>query len=171
MAGKALVETFVRNVGVSFPVGIDDTGWVGKSYGVQSFPTTVVIGADGRIKLYQVGAIVNADVGLAPQVDAQIELVRTAQGTTREAYLAALQSERYPVPAARRSEGPALVGRAHAIASSMDCPCGCSDNLEKCGCNTARKAKTKLAALPLEGRDDADVKEELNREFCMKGMD
>ncbi len=167
---RELVEAFVRDVPVSFPVGIDETGWVKKSYGVESFPTTIVIGADGHIVLYQTGAILNADVGLAPQVDAQLELIRIGQATTKDAYLAGLKSERYPPAAVHRTGGPVLGGRARDIASSMDCPCGCSDNLQSCGCSTARKAETKLAALPLEGRKDADVKEELNREFCMKGM-
>jgi thiol-disulfide isomerase/thioredoxin len=168
---RELVEAFVRDVPVSFPVGIDGSGEVGKSYGVDSFPTTVVIGADGRIQLYQAGVILNADVALAPLVDMQLEMVRTGEGTSRDAYVAALKSEPSPTPAPSRRGETRLFGRAREIASSMDCPCGCSDNLEKCGCNTARKAKAKLAALPLEGRKDADVKEELNREFCMKGMD
>ena len=168
---KELVEKFLREVAVAFPVGIDSTGDLQKSYGVQSYPTTVVIGADGRIQLYQLGAILNADVALAAIVDTHMTQIQQGRGISKENYLIAVQGETYPQgPVPSPSDLPKMSPRALQIASSMDCPCGCSDRLEACECNTARKAKAKLATLSLEGREDADVKEELNREFCMKGM-
>jgi thiol-disulfide isomerase/thioredoxin len=164
-----LVQAFLRDVPVGFPVGIDGSGELQKSYGVDAYPTTIVIGADGRIQLYQSSAILNADVAFGSVVDANLELIRRAEGTSKDAYLAALKSERYPAPPQKPDETK-LSPRAQEIAAGMDCPCGCSDNLQKCGCSTARKAKARLASLPLDGRKDADVKQELNREFCMKGM-
>lgn len=168
---QELVEKFLREVAVAFPVGIDTTGDLQKSFGVESYPTTVVIGADGRIQLYQLGAILNADVALAAIVDAHVTQIQQGRGISKENYLVAAQSESYP-GGAEPSPGdvPKMSARALQIASTMDCPCGCSDLLQACECNTARKAKAKLKTLSLEGREDADVKEELNREFCMKGM-
>lgn len=165
---RELVETFLRTVAVAFPVGIDASGELQRSFGVDSYPTTVVIGADGRIQLYQSGAIMNADVALAATVEAGVRQIRMGQGVSRAAYLTALQGESYPQP--RATEGPTLSPHALQIAGSMSCPCGCSDTLQACTCNTARKAKAKLASMSLDGRDDAEVKTELNREFCMKGM-
>ena len=165
---RELVEAFLRTVAVAFPVGIDASGELLKSFGVDSYPTTVVIGADGRLQLYQSGAIMNADVALAAIIDASIGQIRLGQGVSKDAYLIALQGESYPRP--RAPDGPTLNAHARQIASSMPCPCGCSDTLQACSCGTARKAKAKLGAMSLEGRDDAEVKTELNREFCMKGM-
>jgi thiol-disulfide isomerase/thioredoxin len=166
---RDLVLAFVHDLPVPFPVGIDASGDLQKSFGVDSYPTTIVIGADGRIQLYQAGAIMNADVALASVVDASLGQISAQQGVSRDAYLAALATERHPTPLPNAG-APTLGVRAQQIATSMDCPCGCSDTLQKCTCSTARKAKVKLASLSLEGRHDADVKEELNREFCMKGM-
>jgi thiol-disulfide isomerase/thioredoxin len=165
---RDLVLAFVRDLPVPFPVGIDASGDLQKGFGVDSYPTTIVIGSDGRIQLYQAGAIMNADVALASLVDANLRQIQGQKGVSKDAYLASLKSERYPTPPA---SAPTLGSRAQQIAESMDCPCGCSDTLRKCSCSTARKAKARLASLPLEGRHDADVKQELNREFCMKGME
>jgi thiol-disulfide isomerase/thioredoxin len=167
---RDLVLAFVRDLPVPFPVGIDASGDLQKSFGVDSYPTTIVIGADGRIQLYQAGAILNADVALASAVDKSLALVQGRAGVSKDAYLAALKAERPKAPPPKPGE-PTLEARAQQIAATMDCPCGCSDTLAKCTCSTARKAKAKLASLPLEGRHDADVKQELNREFCMKGME
>ncbi len=165
-----LVKGFVRDVPVGFPVGIDASGDLQKSFGVSSYPTTILVGSDGRIQLYQTGAIVNADVAFASFIDTNLEQLRRGQGISKDAYLAALKSERRPTPA-RANEGPRLSPRAERIANGMDCMCGCSDTLRHCACNTSRKAKAKLASLDLDKRSDADVMRELNREFCMKGME
>lgn len=165
-----LVKAFLRDLPVPFPVGIDASGELQKSFGVEAYPTTIAIGSDGRIQLYQSGAILNADVALGALVDSSVEQIRHGGGIPRDAYREALKAERYPTPAPRRDQ-PRLGERARRIAGAMDCPCGCSDTLLKCACSTARKAKAKLASLSLEGRHDADVMEELNREFCMKGME
>jgi hypothetical protein len=52
----------------------------------------------------------------------------------------------------------------------MDCPCGCSDKVAKCGCKTSKNIKARLGAMKLEQRTDVDVVRELNSEFCMAGM-
>ena len=147
-----LVRAFVRDLPVPFPVGIDASGELQKSFGVESYPTTILIGFDGRVQIYQPGAIMNADVALAAVTDTNLEQLRRGRGVAKVAYLDALKTERFPTPPPSRTEGPALSGRAQQIASGMDCPCGCSDTLKKCSCNTARKVKARLASLPLDGR-------------------
>ena len=59
---RSVVEEFIGKYGVTFPVGIDTSNEIQRSYGVRSFPTTVLIGLDGSIQLYELGAISNADI-------------------------------------------------------------------------------------------------------------
>ncbi len=44
------VESFLNNLGVSFPVAIDKTKSVMTAYNVQPLPTTVLISPDGTVK-------------------------------------------------------------------------------------------------------------------------
>jgi cytochrome c biogenesis protein CcmG, thiol:disulfide interchange protein DsbE len=170
-----LVRGFIAQMKTTFPIVIDEDGSVLKQYGVDSFPTTVVIGAQGQIVLYEVGMIANADVSLRDIVAREHRSIASGQGVSSEAYRTALlrQQQRTPTPASRPASAatPALSGRAAAIAAAMPCPCGCDDqNVAACTCRTARAIKTRLAAGGLDGKTDAAVMEALNREFCMKGM-
>ena len=160
-----VVEAFVAETRVTFPVGIDGAGDVLRLYDVDSFPTTVVIGADGRVTLYEVGAITNADVALGPAVLPGLTEIREGRGIARDAYLALLASEAGPTAAA-----PPLMGRGRRIAEAMPCPCGCTDQVIACRCRTATAIKTRLAQGGYDDKTDTEVMEELNREFCMKGM-
>jgi peroxiredoxin len=162
----ALVDDFVRELALTFPVAVDETGDVLKAYGVSSFPTTVVIGADGRVKLRETGAIMNADVALDPVVRPELEPATAGRGITKDAYLAALKA----APPPKVDGAPALDARAQNIASAMPCPCGCSDRVAQCGCQTAKGIKARLARGGFANRTDAEVMQEINREFCMKGM-
>jgi thiol-disulfide isomerase/thioredoxin len=160
-----VVEPFVASMKLTFPVGIDGAGDVSKLYGVGGFPTTVVIGVDGRVKLYESGAIANADVAFGPIVTPELAARSEGRATTRDAYLAAL------AVAGNDQDGPApLMGRGRRIAEAMPCPCGCSDKVMACSCSTANGIKARLAAGVPDAKSDAEVMEELNREFCMKGM-
>lgn len=62
------VSRFAKTHGIVVPVGADLTGTVMRAYEVRTFPTVVVIGADGRTRLYHEGPVVNADVVLDPVV-------------------------------------------------------------------------------------------------------
>lgn len=160
-----VVEPFIAEMKLTFPVGIDASGDVLKLYGIRSFPTTVVIGADGKVKLYETGAILNADVGLRPIVDPEIAAVGGGRGITKDAYIAALAQE-----PSEAGEAKPLEGRGRTIAEAMPCPCGCTDKVMACRCSTASGIKARLAQGGYEGKTDAEVMQELNREFCMKGM-
>lgn len=163
---RALVEQFVTDVGVSFPVGIDGGGEILKAYDVDAYPTTVVIGAAGRVQLYEAGAISNADITLGAIVEGEARSIANGHGITRDGYLAALAA----APAAPVRPGPALDARAARIIAAMPCPCGCDDQVEACECRTAKGIKAKLAAGGFGDKTDAEIMEALNAEFCMKGM-
>lgn len=55
--GKRDVDAFLQEVPVSFPILLDETGTVEKTYRVVALPTTYVIGPDGIITAKQVGPV------------------------------------------------------------------------------------------------------------------
>ena len=162
---SSLVKTFADDLRLTFPIGVDATGDLMKQYQVTSFPTTIVIGADGKVKLREVGAILNAEVALDSILKPEIESIRLGQGIEKAAYVAALAEQ----PKTEKLGGT-LEGRAARIAEVMPCPCGCTDKVAACGCQTSKGIKARLAEGRFEQRTDAEVMEELNKEFCMKGM-
>lgn len=166
------VERFVTQLGLRFPVGVDATGVLLRKYGVTTYPTTVVIGADGRITLYQVGAIHNADVAFAstvPQEWATLAAGRNTRNDTTDAPANDARRSGFTPPDAAGVGG--LTGRARAIAEAMPCPCGCDDlRVAACSCQTAKAIKAKLRAGVDATLSDGKVMEQLNKEFCMKGM-
>jgi len=142
---------------------------VAERFGVSGYPTTVVIGAEGRVVLYEAGAILNADVSLEGLVKRELERIRSGEGTSREDYIAGL-ADQPPFPGTEELETePKLEGRALHIAEIMTCPCGCSDKVAECGCDTANRITTALLAMDLTDRDDADVIRELDARFCVGG--
>lgn len=170
-----LVDAFVRDLALTFDVGIDASGEVMRKYGVSSFPTTVIIGADGRVKLYQTGAISNGDVAFTPLVTPELTVLAEGRGASRQAYLDALEKEPDRPSAAAgedkdAADAASLTGRALSIAQAMPCPCGCSDRVIACNCKTAKGIRARLGE-PLDPQaTDRQIMERLNEEFCMKGM-
>lgn len=57
-----LVDRFSDILNLTLPTGIDESGMVARAYEVGKFPTTVVIGADGRVQLYQPDETPNPEV-------------------------------------------------------------------------------------------------------------
>jgi peroxiredoxin len=53
--GKAVVEPFVRNGKLTFPVLLDPDGQIGMRYGVTGFPETFVIDRNGRVVSHTLG--------------------------------------------------------------------------------------------------------------------
>jgi peroxiredoxin len=163
-----VVKEFARSLSLTFPIGVDGAGDIGEQYDVQAFPTTVVIGADGRVKQYETGAIANADVALGSVVDAQVADLRAGRGITMAAYKEALAAD--ATRGDRHNEDAPLTGRAKRIADAMPCPCGCSDKVTGCGCSTSKGIKVRLAKGGYDDKTDVEVMQELNKEFCMKSM-
>jgi thiol-disulfide isomerase/thioredoxin len=167
---RNLVEGLVKELRVGFPVAVDESGAVGRAFGVTAYPTTVVVGADGRVAHYESGAISNADVALGRLVGPQLEAIAAGRGISREAYLDAWSKEKdKPAASTGQAEKP-LTGQARRIAEAMTCPCGCVDKVVACTCNTSKQIKQRLAAGGYEAKSDDEVIRELNREFCGKGM-
>jgi thiol-disulfide isomerase/thioredoxin len=168
---RALVEKFLSEFHVTSPAGIDSGRSLQRKFGVRAFPTSVLVGADGRILLYETTAILNADVALRPLVASQLEVIRSGRGVSRETYKAAAQGENYrDIATSGRASGIVLTGRAKSIAERMGCLCGCSNKLEACACQTATGMKKRLKKENLEGKTDDEIAKELGKEFCMKGM-
>jgi peroxiredoxin len=65
-----LVDRFIRTESIRLPTGIDDPGTITRAYEVASFPTTVVVGIDGRVRLYQPTEIPNPEIALDAVLDA-----------------------------------------------------------------------------------------------------
>ena len=161
------VESFVAGLGLTIPVGIDGDGTLQKLFDVNSYPTTIVIGADGRVKLYETGGISNADVSFGAIVAPELASIRDGRGATTEQYRAALAAE---PPRETGSGSVPLEGRARQIAEAMPCPCGCSDTVAACACSVSKAIKARLAKGDFGTKTDVEVMQELNREFCMKPM-
>jgi thiol-disulfide isomerase/thioredoxin len=169
--GRPLVEKFVKEVGVTFPIAIDD-GEVAHSYGVKSYPTTVMIGADGRIKIYETGAIANAAVVFGGSFQQELEAARKGRGISRENYLVSLRQEDFGAMNRPRQHAQGrLEGRARGLAEKMACVCGCDIKLMECTCSNGRGMKKRLGELASTSESDVAIMEAVNKEFCMKGMD
>src|SRR5579863_8683383 len=158
---EALVRPFLRDNSVSYPVGLDPEDALKDTFGVQSFPTSILIGRDGRIELYETGAILNADVALGPAFGA----ARAAPAVTVADWHAAL-AKAPPLPNWVDRGAVRLTGRSKEIAAQMGCPCGCTDTVVHCDCQTSANIKKRLASMSLAGKSDAEVMTELNRLYC-----
>jgi thiol-disulfide isomerase/thioredoxin len=161
-----LVAKFRSDMKLTFPIVIAPQDVVA-DFGVDSFPTTMVIGPDGTVRLFELTGIANADVTLEPVVAVALQEMSKGKTITADQFLARSNSETRPVVRTEAS-GPKLTGRALQIASTTDCVCGCKDKLTVCKCNTATKMKERLAKGDFGTKSDAEIKTALNAEFCMK---
>lgn len=66
-----VVRRFAKQHALTLPMGVDGSGDVMRAYDVRTFPTTVVVGEDGRARLFHEGPVANADVVLDPVVGGQ----------------------------------------------------------------------------------------------------
>lgn len=173
---ESSVRDFVRDYGVTYPVAIDRRGSLQKAFSVRAFPTTVFIGADGIVHIYEVGQIRNADNAFDALQSAGVEAIRAGTGITKEAFLARTAAKGNEAQAATAqavaekddADGPALSGRARTIAEKMICPCGCTHTVMECTCKTAKDIKDALRKRDCSTMSDEDAIKTLNREFCMK---
>lgn len=173
---EGTLRDFVRDYAMTYPVAGDRGGKLQRLFSVRAFPTTIFIGADGVVHIYEVGQIRNADVAFDNLLNANIGMIKAGTGITREAFLAlraqkgneaqaaagqAAQEENVP-------DEPALTGRAKTIAEKMNCPCGCAHTLTECTCKTAKDIRGQLRTRDFSNQSDEEVIKSLNREFCMK---
>ena len=168
------VEQFLNDLKVDFPAGIDE-GNIQKQYGVTAFPTTVLIGVDGKVQFYETGGLVNAEVAF----DALLRQNRDLQAAGKVISTAdyRLLAQKQPALLLRKTQAaPApqeeykLDPRGKRIVARMDCPCGCEKKVQACTCNTSTKIKKALASEDFKDQSDDAVVKSLNKRFCSEGM-
>lgn len=169
------VRDFVKNFGVSYAVAIDKNNRAQKLFSVRSFPTTIMIGADGTILLYEMGQIQNADIAFDALLKLSLDEIKNNKGITREEYLRQLANDPQLAASAtvaeekkKDPEDDVPPGRPLELAKKMNCPCGCSHTLMECTCKTSKDIKTRLKTMDLGSKTDEEVITPLNKEFCMK---
>lgn len=168
------VDEFLEDLKIDFPAGIDD-GVIQKQYGVNAFPTTVLIGVDGKVQFYESGALANADVAFNNLLAQNRQLMDAEQIITPEMYRALVQKQP-ALPAAHGQEKstvekePSLDSRGLRIVARMDCPCGCDKKVQTCTCNTSKKIKTALASEDYKDQPDDEIMKSLNKRFCSGAM-
>lgn len=81
------LRAFAKKMKLTMPMAADEDKRVAAQYQIRCYPTTVVIQPDGRIILYETGAIANANVTLAPVVKKWLDgLAGNRGGTDLAAY-------------------------------------------------------------------------------------
>jgi len=171
---QSSVRDFLKDLKIDFPAGID-AGSIEKQYGVVSFPTTVLIGVDGKVQFYESGALANAEVAFDSLLEENRRLLQSGKVISTEAYKLGAQKQpalplSRPDPPVSNDEESKLTPRAKDIAARMDCTCGCDKKVHACTCNASTKIKKALATDNMEGKADAEVIKSLNKRFCMESM-
>jgi peroxiredoxin len=169
-----LVNSFLQELNITFPVGIDQ-GTIQKQYGVISFPTTILIGVDGRVSFYQAGAIANADIAFDNLLSENRSRLRTGSVISPADYLREAEQHpalpsMHPERAAPKSEAPQLDERGTRIAAAMGCPCGCDLKVKACVCATSKHIKDALAKEDFKNQPDDAIVKSLNKRFCSGPM-
>jgi hypothetical protein len=157
-----VVRSFVDRHEILYPVGLDPNGSIADTFDVSSLPTTVVIGTDGRVKLYETGSISNAEVAFNYMIYEQpqegVDNPRITPDGYRELY--AQQGHPRGRRFEREPEQAELSGRALELAGKIRCP-SCDDSLVSCSGETASKIKNRLAAMDLTELSDEEILAEL----------
>ena len=72
---SSLVDQFSKSLDLTLPIGIDDPGTVMRAYEINKFPTTVVIGAEGRVQLYETQEVSNPEVAFDAIVERELDAI------------------------------------------------------------------------------------------------
>jgi thiol-disulfide isomerase/thioredoxin len=168
------VDDFLNGLKIDFPAGID-AGPIQKQYGINVFPTTVLIGVDGKVQFYETGALVNAEVAFDNLLRQNRQLIQSGRIISPEDYR--LQAQKQPALPVRQAvekssteEEYKLDTRGKRIVARMDCPCGCEKKVQACTCNTSKNIKKALASEDFKDRPDDEIIRSLNKKFCSGAM-
>ena len=164
-----VVRSFVERHRLAYPVGLDPNGEIARNFDVSALPTTIVVGTDGRVKLYETGAIANSEVAFDFLVHEQLQSVRDEPRITPDLYRSMYAQQGHPGgrPADRDEADVELTGRAFEIASRIRCP-SCGDPVITCDGTSAKSIKHRLASMNLENMSDGEILAEL---FLIDGSD
>jgi thiol-disulfide isomerase/thioredoxin len=168
------VDDFLKELRIDFPVGID-AGGIAKQYRVGAYPTTVLIGLDGKVQFYETGALVNAEVAFDNLLAQNRQLLQKGTVISPDDYRAQAQKQsalpsRQPEVQSASEEQYKFDERGKRIATRMDCPCGCIKKVETCTCNTSTKIKTALTSENFKDEPDDEIVRSLNKRFCSGAM-
>lgn len=168
------VEAFLSDLKIDFPTGVD-AGPIQKQYGVSAFPTTVLIGVDGKVQFYEAGALANAEVAFDNLLSKNRQLMQSGHVISPEEYrLQALKQPALPVRQSAEKptseENDKLDARGERIVARMDCPCGCEKKVQGCTCRTSKNIKNALASEDFKDKPDDEIMKALNKRFCSGAM-
>ena len=168
------VDDFLKELKIDFPVGIDE-GAIAKQYGVGAYPTTVLIGVDGKVQFYETGALVNAEVAFDQLIAQNRQLLQKGAVISPDDYRVQAQKQpalptRQPEIKSASEEQYKFDERGKRIAARMDCPCGCVKKVQTCTCNTSPKIKTALTSENFKDEPDDEIVRSLNKRFCSGAM-
>lgn len=170
---RDLVGQYIKDMKLDFRAGIDD-GSIEKQYGVSAFPTTVLVGVDGKVQFYETGELANADVAFDNLLKQNLAWMATGKVISAADFRAQSLAERaLPTRAVQEGDSgdaaPKLDERGKGIVARMDCPCGCDQKVQTCTCNTSSNIKNALANEKFQNKSDDEIIRELNKRFCAGG--
>lgn len=158
------IRNFIEETKVNFPVGIDTDGTIANKYEVDSFPTTVLIGPNGRIYFYEIGAIYNTKVTLEPVYKNLLKMLNSGTGISKETYLKIERASRHNVVG--KEEKIVLTEREKAIAKRIYCPRGCGKNLIDCDCSLCRHVIKEIREEIKNNKSDEEIIKSINIKYC-----
>jgi thiol-disulfide isomerase/thioredoxin len=168
------VATFLSDLKIDFPAGVD-AGTIQKQYGVSAFPTTVLIGVDGKVQFYEAGALANAEVAFDNLLSKNRQLLQSGRIISPEEYR--LQAQKQPALPVRETQEKSSAEeefkfdeRGKRIVARMDCPCGCEKKVQPCTCSTSKNIKKALASEDFKDKPDDEIIKSLNKRFCSGAM-
>jgi len=161
------VRAFTQKYQVAFPAAVDSGGEIQSLYRVNSFPVTILIGADGIIKLYQSGQIMNAEVAFDKIYQEELQAIKANKGISEDTYLKKIQKqgEGKSQPMLVRS---VLPKRIRTIAKSIKCPCHRTISVLACRCGTADEIIEDMKKMKMDQMTDEQVIENLKTKYSLK---
>lgn len=155
---KELMRAFIRDLKISFPIAIDETGQVGDLFNVTSYPTTVFIGTDGKIRLYESGMIANAEVSFGKHYGASVKTLEDGKGISQSGYLDSLFSQ--PKGIVGVEDAISVTEEARAFAAKMVCP-HCGNPVSECASRSSVRIRIGLSQMDLAGKTDEQILREI----------
>ncbi len=137
---------------------MDSTGEIAELYDVSSVPTTVIIGLDGTVFLYESGAISNANIAFDFIIGDDLGDNSQRPGITAGEYQLAYARQGHPGGAGsqRRERVEELGPRGLELAARIRCP-SCGEAVLGCNGKSANSIKQRLADMDLEAMSDEEV--------------
>lgn len=157
------VNEFLKENKVLFPVGIDINEKISSKFNISSVPTTIIIGVDGKIQIYEVGAIYNTEATLVPIVKSNIELLNSGKVITKEEYL---KQEKIWSVRLSPDEKEQLTEQEKSIAKKIYCPRGCGKDLISCNCSLCKTLIKEIKDEIKKGKPDQEIIKEINLRYC-----